>query len=325
MAVHNEAEVLPRKLRNLSEIDYPSNRYEIIVISDGSNDATNRILAAHACDRLRALESSQHQGKACALNIAVRAAKGEILVLTDARQLIAPDAVRQLVANFADPKVGCVSGELILGQPANTESESGVGLYWRMEKKIRQWESASGSVVGATGALYAVRRELVVPLPPGTLLDDVYLPLHVIRQAKRVVFEPRARAYDATAAAHQEFRRKVRTLTGNYQLLRLAPWLLTGANPVRFEFVCHKLLRLLVPFALAGALVSSALLAGILYALASLVQFVFYGSAVLSVFRSRLGVVSRLAHVSLAFLVLNMAAAVAFFYFVSGKKGVWVR
>jgi len=325
MAVHNEAEALPRKLRNLSEIDYPSDRYEIIVTSDGSTDGTNQILAAQACDRLHAMESPWHQGKACAISLAIKAAKGEILVLTDARQLIAPDAVRRLVANFADPAVGCVSGELILGQPVKTESGNGVGLYWRMEKKIRQWESVTGSVVGATGALYAVRRELAVPLPPGTLLDDVYLPLHVVCQAKRVVFEPGARAYDAAAAPRQEFRRKVRTLTGNYQLLRLAPWLLTRANPVRFEFVCHKLLRLLVPFALAGMLLSSALLPGMFYALASLVQLVFYGSAALSVFRSRLGMVSRLADVSLAFLVMNMAAAVAFIYFVTGKRKVWVR
>lgn len=325
LAVHNEAEVLPGKLRNLIEVDYPPDRLEIVVISDGSTDATNQVLAAQACERVRALVSPEHQGKASALNRGVEAARGEIVVFTDARQLIEPVAIRRLVSHFADPTVGCVSGELILAGPDGGASANGVGLYWAMEKRIRQWESTTGSVVGATGALYAVRKELLVPLPPGAILDDVYLPLHVARQGRRVLFEPRARVYDRTAPARREFRRKVRTLTGNYQLLRLAPWLLTGANPLRVEFVCHKLLRLLVPFALAAALVSSACLPSAAYRLAFSLQLAFYGSAGLSAFRLPLGVLSRLGAASLAFLVLNLAAAVAFLYFVTGKRDVWVR
>jgi len=370
MAVHNEAQVLPRKLLNLSEIDYPPDRFEMIVVSDGSTDGTNQVLAgvgaplvgaksvaalfssgisgaatrsaftsAPECPpqaghpqgvplqsgRLRALTLPQHQGKASALNCGIHAAKGEIVVLTDARQLIEPSAVRHLVANFADPAVGCVSGELILGEPQKGPSVNGVGVYWSMEKKIRQLESATGSVVGATGALYAIRRELAVPLPPGTILDDVYLPLHVVRQGRRVIFEPRARAYDTLVTGEQEFRRKVRTLLGNYQLLHLAPWLLTRANPVRFEFVCHKLLRLVVPFALASALVSSLLLKGVFFRLAFVLQLLFYGLATLAVFPARFGPVSRLANLSLAFVLLNTAAAVAFAYLVTGKKEVWVR
>jgi cellulose synthase/poly-beta-1,6-N-acetylglucosamine synthase-like glycosyltransferase len=366
MAVRNEAEVLPRKLLNLSEIDYPPDRCEMIVVSDGSTDGTNQVLAGvgaplvgdrsvtapfsngisgaatrsafpeplegppqaghpQGVGRLRALTLPQHQGKASALNCGIQAAKGEIVVFTDARQLIEPSAVRHLVANFADPAVGCVSGELILGEPQKGPSVNGVGVYWSMEKKIRQLESATGSVVGATGALYAIRRELTVPLPPGTILDDVYLPLHVVRQGRRVIFEPRGRAYDTLATGEQEFRRKVRTLLGNYQLLQLAPWLLTTANPVRFEFVCHKLLRLVVPFALASALVSSLLLKGVFFRLAFVLQLLFYGLATLAVFPARFGLVSRLANLSLAFVLLNTAAAVAFAYLVTGKKEVWAR
>jgi cellulose synthase/poly-beta-1,6-N-acetylglucosamine synthase-like glycosyltransferase len=325
MALHNEAEVLPRKLCNLLEIDYPTDRCEIVVVSDGSTDATNRILAAAAEERLQVLTLPQRQGKASALNCGIQAAKGEIVVFTDARQLIEPSAVRCLVANFADPEVGCVSGELLLGEPEAAPSVNGVGVYWDIEKKIRQCESASGSVIGATGALYAIRRELAVPLPPGTILDDVYLPLHVVRLGSRVIFEPRAKAFDDLAPGGREFRRKVRTLTGNYQLLQLAPWLLTRTNPVRFEFVCHKLLRLVVPFALASVLVSSLLLEGGFFRFASLLQLLFYGLATLATFRTPPGVLSRLANLSFAFVLLNTAAAVAFAYFMTGKKEVWAR
>ncbi len=158
----------------------------------------------------------------------------------DARQRVATDSLKTLVESFADPAVGCVSGALMLGDGEET-SPRGVGSYWKLEKAIRYWESTGGSTVGATGALYAVRRTLVPHLPTGIILDDVFIPMEVARRGARVIFEPRALAWDSLPSKpKQEFRRKVRTLFGNYQLLRMAPWLLTTANPLRFEFVSHK-------------------------------------------------------------------------------------
>jgi cellulose synthase/poly-beta-1,6-N-acetylglucosamine synthase-like glycosyltransferase len=325
VAVYNEEQFLPRKLRNLVELDYPADRYEVVVVSDGSRDSTPEILAGWPDKRLRAVVASPHEGKAAAINRGVAVAGGEIIVFTDARQEIQRDALRHLVSNFADPSVGCVSGELMLEDPDRKISGKGVGLYWALEKRMREWESALGSMIGATGALYAVRRELVVSLPPATLLDDVYLPLEVVRQGKRAIFEPRARAFDHVVAAGREFRRKVRTLTGNYQLLRLSPWLLSRQNPLRFEFVSHKLFRLWVPFALLGFLVSSLFLRGAFYQLTLVLQCIFYGLAGVALLHPRLGVLRRLSDVSLAFLVLNTAAAMALFYFLKGKKEVWVR
>jgi cellulose synthase/poly-beta-1,6-N-acetylglucosamine synthase-like glycosyltransferase len=219
-----------------------------------------------------------------------------------------------------------VSGELIIGLDPGAASAEGVGLYWRLEKKIRHWEGLAGSTVGATGALYAVRRNLLSPLPQETILDDVYIPFQVVRQGQRVVFEPRALVWDDPKPRPKlEFRRKVRTLTGNYQLLQLAPWVLTASNPLRLQFVCHKLLRLLVPFALAGLLLSTFWLREGIYELALVLQVVFYALAAMSVFRGRAGVVSRVADISLTFIVLNTAAAVAFVCFITGRKAVWVR
>ena len=325
IAVHNEEKFLSAKLNNLARVEYPADRLQIVVVSDGSTDASNKILAARKNPPLQAVILDEQGGKATALNHGLAAAQGEVVVFTDARQTIASEALKHMVANFADPNVGCVSGELMIGQ-GEASGAHGVGLYWRMEKKIRYWEGLAGSTVGATGALYAVRKNLISPLPPGTILDDVYIPLQVVRQGQRVVFEPHALAFDPlTPDPKQEFRRKLRTLIGNYQLLQLAPWVLTRPNPLRWQFVCHKLLRLLVPLALVGMLASTLWLRKDVYELALVLQLAFYALASLRLFPLKFGIVSRLSDVSLAFLVLNTAAAVAFLYFITGRKAIWSR
>jgi cellulose synthase/poly-beta-1,6-N-acetylglucosamine synthase-like glycosyltransferase len=326
LAVHNEQKYLPAKLENLAGLEYPAGHVEVIVVSGGSTDETNNILAAWKNANRRTVILTNHCGKATALNHGVAEARGEIVVFTDARQTIAPDALKNLVANFADPSVGCVSGELIIGPDPSAASADGVGLYWRLEKKIRYWESLAGSAVGATGALYAVRRNLLLPLPQDTILDDVYIPFQVVRQGQRVIFEPKALAWDdLKPGPKQEFRRKVRTLIGNYQLLQLAPWVLRRSNPLRFQFICHKLLRLLVPFSLVGLLLSAVWLRKDIYGLALVLQVVFYSLAALSLFRAKVGIISRLSDISLTFIVLNTAAAVAFVYFITGRKAVWAQ
>jgi biofilm PGA synthesis N-glycosyltransferase PgaC len=327
MVVRNEERVLARKVENLLTLDYPAERLQVVVVSDGSSDGTEAILeecARHP--RVHALLNQRSQGKASGLNDALQFAHGEIVIFTDARQTIEPTAARVLLSNFADSQVGCVSGELMLGDPDAGENRRGMGLYWRIEKAVRELESASGSVVGATGAFYGVRRELLAPLPPETLLDDVYIPMQVARAGKRVVFEPRARAWDLPdQGSGREFARKVRTLSGNYQLLQLAPWLLSGENPIRFEFISHKLLRLLVPFALVAALIACAILPHPFYRTALWLQLAFYALSLAGMAGIRMGPLARVGEAALTFVVLNTAAVVAFANFVTGKKAVWTR
>jgi poly-beta-1,6-N-acetyl-D-glucosamine synthase len=278
MVVRNEEATVARKISNLLELDYPADRLQIVVVSDGSTDGTDRDSPPSKCAtrECRLVYNQRAQGKAAGLNTGIGVARGEIVVFTDARQIVERGAVRLLLENFADPAVGAVSGELMLGDPAAGETNRGLGLYWRVEKRVREWEAKSGSVIGVTGALYAARRELLLTLPEDTILDDVLIPMSVLRGGHRVLFDPRARAWDvADMGRNREFARKVRTLNGNYQLVQLAPWLLTKANPARFEFVSHKLMRLISPFALAGMLVASAFLLRPLYRVAFALQLAF--------------------------------------------------
>ena len=329
MVVRNEEGTLPCKLANLAALNYPSDRIDFIVLSDGSSDRTVELLRQHAQrdDRFRVISCAESRGKASGLNDCVNCVQSEIVLFTDARQQIEPDAVRLLAENFSDRAVGCASGELMLGDVARGESTQGTGLYWAIEKKIRLWESASGSVVGATGALYAVRRALLVPIPVGTILDDLYLPMHVVRQGYRVVFDERARAWDVPSLGEKrEFSRKVRTLNGNYQMLQLARWLLGSANPIRFEFVSHKLMRLVVPFALVVILFSSLLIDGAFFRSVLILQLGFYALSLLGMTGTvKRGALGRLTDAASTFVMLNAAAGLAFVYWVAGRNSVWVQ
>jgi poly-beta-1,6-N-acetyl-D-glucosamine synthase len=329
MVVRNEEAVIARKLENLLTLDYPQDKLDMVVVSDGSSDATAALLDGCARDsRVRTLTKPESHGKAAGLNDAIQLATGEILLFTDARQHIESRALRLLIENFADPEVGAASGELMLGDPTSGETGKGMGLYWQVEKKIRELESASGSVVGATGAIYCARRPLVAasPLPESTILDDVLLPMQIVRQGYRVIFDSRARAWDAPDLGEgREFSRKVRTLSGNYQLLQLAPWLLSSQNSIRFEFVSHKLSRLLVPFALLALLIASLLLPQPFYRVALAVQLAFYALSLAALIGVKIGPLARLADPARTFVILNSAAMVAFLNFVTGRKAVWVR
>src|SRR5205807_1092344 len=274
----------------LLALDNPADRRQIVVVSDGSTDQTASVLAAYGdVVDLVAISAS---GKASALNAGVARAEHEILVFADARQLFAPDALRALVAPFADPQIGAVSGELILdcedrpehapapaGSGASTVS-TGISLYWRYEKWLRRHESTIRSLLGVTGAIYALRRSLWRPLPPETILDDVLAPMRAVLAGHRVVFTDRAKAFDRSVASSQaESRRKVRTLAGNVQLLWLEPRLLVPVlNPVWLQFCSHKLGRLAVPYALIALMTSSITLASehVFYACALAAQCAFY-------------------------------------------------
>ena len=318
IAAHNEATTLSAKLANVHALHYPVDRIQVIVASDGSTDETNAILRSHS-PRVTPVLIAHPKGKANALNHAVQRATGEILVFFDVRQSVDPDALRELVTSFADPRVGAVSGELHLETPEGLPSPDGLGIYWKIEKMTRRLESATGSVVGVTGAIYAMRRELFQPIPSGLLLDDVLIPMQVARAGLRVLFHPGAIARDHIFQdTGKEFSRKVRTLTGNYQLLRLAPWLLSAGNPLLFRLISHKLLRLAVPLLLLLLFVTSAIAAGPFYKLAFTAQILFYAMALLG-YLAPATRAQKAVSVAYTFTMLNVAAAYAFYNFLGGR------
>jgi cellulose synthase/poly-beta-1,6-N-acetylglucosamine synthase-like glycosyltransferase len=262
---HNEAAGIAAKIRSCLELRYPPERLRLLVVSDGSTDGMADVVrAATAADsRVRLLEFAERRGKAACLNDALAACADEFVLLTDVRQPLDPDAAACLLENFADATVGAAGGELVFRTDDATGFGEGMDAYWRYEKFIREKEGIVGSTVGVSGALYALRRALWRPIPPETILDDVMIPMNVVAQGRRVVFDSRAIAFDRPSPTPARERvRKVRTLAGNFQLVALRPDLLSPRrNPILFQFVCHKLLRLAVPLAMLLALACNALLA----------------------------------------------------------------
>jgi cellulose synthase/poly-beta-1,6-N-acetylglucosamine synthase-like glycosyltransferase len=325
LAVRNGIALLPRKIEHLLGLDYP-NIKEIIIVSDGSTDGTAELLAREHHPRLTTIIHDEHKGKAVALNAGVAKATADVILFVDIRPEIAPGAIQQLVSNFADPMVGCVTGELILHNEAHDAASAAVSAgYWRYEKWIRTCESICGSPVGVYGGFYAIRRELAVPQPAGIILDDMFEPLSIVRQGYRSVLDVHAYVYDTwPPKIEAEFHRKVRTLAGNFQLFRLAPWTLTPRNPVLFRLVSHKVMRLVVPYLMVLLLISTLALSGgsLLYATFAALQ-IFCWTVALAGLRYRIPVLHRLAAPASALLVLQAAAVVGLYRFLFTRSPLW--
>lgn len=256
LPVYNGERWMAAKLESILALNYPAELVEILVVSDGSTDATASIVGGFMGRAKIEFLAVPKRGKAAALNAAMARASGEILFFTDVRQQLQPDSLANLIACFADPQVGVASGELVIRAGAGLE-EASVGLYWKYEKWIRKQLSRLDSVLGATGCIYAMRRHLASPLPEGTLNDDMYLPLGAFFRGLRVVLDDSALAFDYPTPLASEFRRKVRTLAGVYQIVGFYPALLGPRNRMWIHFVSHKLARLLMPWAMIAAAVAS--------------------------------------------------------------------
>ena len=325
LAVHNGEALLPRKIKHLLGLDYKTIK-EIIIVSDGSTDGTAKLLARQRHPSLTAVILDEHCGKAVAVNAGMAKATAEMILFVDIRPEIAPGAIQQLVSNFADPKVGCVAGELILRKESHDDATGAVsGVYWRYEKWLRTCESICGSPVGVYGGFYVIRRELAVPQPAGMILDDMFQPLSIIRQGYRSVIDVHAFVYDTwPTRLEEEFHRKVRTLAGNFQLFQLAPWTLTPRNPVLFQLVSHKVMRLVVPYLLIILLVSTLELSGAsrLYAAFAVLQIVGWLIAIAGLYY-RIPMLHRIAAPASALLVLKAAAVAGLYRFLFTRGPLW--
>lgn len=331
ISVYNEEDVIARKIDNLLALDYPAEKMEIWIGSDGSTDRTNEIILNYKDPRVHLAAYDERSGKMLTVSRLIEQAKGEIIFFNDARQTLASDALKNLVENFSDPKVGCASGELILTDEKGGATAKGINVYWEYEKYIRNAESNVHSMLGATGAIYAIRKELFRPGPANVVLDDMYTPLKIIQQGFRAIFDGSAHAFDKAAqTANEEHRRKARTLYGNYQIFYLFAGLFNPfTSPVAIQFFSHKLLRVLVPFIMIALIPVNALILNEhpVYKFFLFCQICFYGLACLGALsrNQKYGILSRvskIAYIPYVFCLLNFSALAGFYRFINAKQEI---
>jgi len=325
LAAHNEAANIGPKLENVLALDYPSERMNVVVASDGSNDGTDEIVRRCEGPRVRLL-SLNRCGKAAALNAAAAAARGEILVFSDANSMYVPDALRALVRPFADPLVGGVAGDQrYVAEGRGDAITSGEQSYWNLDRMLKTAESRAGNVISATGAIYAVRRSLFRPVPDG-VTDDFFTSTGVISQGYRLVFAPDAVAFEPVAAtAELEFGRKVRVITRGLRGVLVRRDLLDPRNHGFYavQLLSHKLLRRMMVFPLAVAGATSPLLwrHGRIYRVATLLQGGLYGFGAAGILLARKPLGRRKPFVLPAFFCfVNLAALRATWNVVRGRR-----
>ena len=328
IAAHNEAQTIEAKIRNSLALDYPPERLEIVIVSDGSSDATVKIAQRFADPRVRVLDYHQRRGKSAALNAAITQTDSEILVLTDANTNFKTNAVRNLVRWFAAAEVNVVCGRLILTDPKGAENVD--SLYWRYETFLKKCEGRLDALLGANGAIYAIRREVYVPIPDNTIIDDFVIPLlSKLRHGGRIIYDLEAIAREETPPTiGSEFWRRARIGTGAYQSLAILwPILSPRYGFTAFAFFSHKVLRWVAPFMVIGMLATNVCLMNhMLYQILFAGQISGLALAAIGAYvpgRSRHAKALR----GLTMLAgMNVALFVGFWRWLFGRQtGVWQR
>jgi cellulose synthase/poly-beta-1,6-N-acetylglucosamine synthase-like glycosyltransferase len=326
VCAHNEAASIAAKLENALALDWPPGRLEILVASDGSTDATETIVRSFAPRGVRLL-ALPRRGKIPTLNAAAAEASGEILVFSDANSMWAPDALRALTRPFADPAVGGVAGDQRYLGRRGRDGSDGERAYWDLDRRLKLWESIAGSVTSATGAIYAIRRELFRPVVPG-VTDDFFVSTNVVLAGRRLVFAPDALAFEPVApSSGAEFQRKVRVATRGLRGVWVRRALL---DPFRHGFyalqlLSHKVLRRLVGLPLLAILCATPTLwsEGLIYRAALLGQLAVYAAAGAGWLVPRLRRAKPVA-IPLYFCLVNLAALRAAWNVLVGTRiDVW--
>ena len=322
LAVYNGEAFIARKLDNLLAPNYPAELLDVIVVSDGSTDGTDAIVESYAHRNVRLIRAP-HAGKAAALNIAMQQATGELLLFADVRQTFDAQALRHLVANFADKTIGAVTGELRFVHSDSVGEAADIDVYWRYEIWARQQHSLIDSIFSATGCIYAMRRSLAKPIPPDTLIDDAVIPLHAFFDGYRLVIDTEALAFDYGVISGGEFRRKLRTLAGVWQTFVRMP-LFTSANRMRMHFVPHKFGRVLLPWLILIGLASTfALPDGPVRSVLLVIALAVIVLAALDPVLPGKFVLRRISSPARSFLVLNAASLASVLVFIVPPARLW--
>ncbi len=314
VAAYNEEKVIEKKIKNILGLSYPKEKICVIIASDGSNDRTNEIVKKYESNNIKLIEFPR-MGKVNVLNNAVPRAKSGIIVFSDANTIYHSDALTKLVKNFEDHEVGCVCGKLILVNPNDVKSGEGEGFYWRFETWIKKAESGFGCVVGANGAIYAIRKSLFEKMPENVINDDFHISMKIMEQGYKVVYENDAVGIEEVAPDFKsEFSRHVRDGAGHYrEIVHLASLL----NPLKgrrfFTYLSHRVIRWIVPFLLIVAFVSNMLLVGSTgYKTLFIIQSAFYIMAIAAFFMQKYEINIGIFNIPFFFISVNTALFIGF-------------
>lgn len=327
LSAYKEEQFILERLQNAVSIDYPPDRLEILVGCDGNEDCTGSLVEAFGDPRVRLLQFPQRRGKASVLNDCIPAARGDIVVLSDANTMMHPQAIRRLVRHFSTPEVGGVCGKLVLTDPVTGANAD--GLYWRYENFLKRCEARLGGLLGANGGIYAIRRGLYVPIPANTMNDDFLIGMRIHQQRLRLLYDESALAYEETPhTIHAEFHRRARIGAGGFQSLT---WLGSLLHPrygwVALTFLSHKVLRWICPMLLISALLSNLWLSvDPLYGKLLLAQAAFYLASLGGLWPAANRYWPRPLRLPGMFVSMNLALLVGFWRWLSGiQSGTWKR
>ncbi len=323
VAAYNEQDVIENKILNTLELDYPKELLETIIVSDCSSDETDNIVSRYVSKGIKLLSLEKRGGKTVAQNESLKHVTGEILVFSDANTMYRPTAIRKIVRNFSDPEIGCVGGVLTYEAQNQKELIKEKGIYLSFDQHIKKLEGEISSCIGVDGAIYAIRNNVARPLPE-TLTTDFIVPLDVISQGFRSVFESEAITCEQVASSSKvEFKRKMRTVRVGATVLYAMRHLL---NPFKYGWVSfflfsHKLLRWLFPFLMISFFATNALLIqeGFIYSFIFYLQMLFYLFAFLG-FLIKKTMPVKLFTVPFYFCMYNVCAIVGLFNFIFGEK-----
>jgi len=321
---YNEQKVIRQKIENTFDLDYPADRLKIVVVSDGSTDQTNAMLASYGRQEIEFIPRSPRCGKTSVLNEVIPQLTGDLVVLSDASGLLKADALKKLIRHFDDPRVGCVSGVYMFGDDDESLRSLTEKIYWRYETFLKEQESGVHSAIGAHGALYGFRRRLFKKFRENTINDDFILPMQIIRKGYRVIYEPAAVVYEiASTNLKGEFNRRIRINVGNYQQTFMLRSLL---NPLRgrvaLQFFSHKVLRTISPFFILLLPLACSLAHAPIYTYLLWLQVGFYLIGLLGFLQEFVGLRLSYLYLPFYFLMGNVSAVYGFTRFVMQKQSI---
>ncbi len=328
---YNEAEIIPEKIRNTLSLDYPADKLEVIFITDGSNDGSDKVAAA--IPGVKVMHQHQRRGKSAAENRSVAEAKGEIIIFSDANTELPKTAIRHLVKHYIDPTVGAVSGEKRVKQDAaENAAGAGEGFYWKYESQLKRWDSELLTIVGAAGELFSFRKHLFRDLEEDTILDDFVLSLRITQKGYRVHYEPEATAVETSSAnTTEELKRKIRISAGGWQaMVRLGGLMNVFRHPVlSFEYISHRVLRwsiapigffLLLPLHIAMATQDE------FYAMLLIPHLCFYAAALLGLYLENRSIRLKVLFIPYYFMMMNYAVIAGLLRYLKGNQSsAWER